>query len=99
MANNMRLPIQNYMVYTNSLVFIKSGAKSRFSGILLAGATLVVLFVFSSIIRFIPIFVVSTLIFTLGFELLKEALVDTWSHLNIVEYITVRLAPCESISS
>ena len=81
--------LQNYLVYTNSLVFIRSGAKSRATGVLLAGVTLVVLFIFPSIIGLIPIFVVSTLIFTLGFELLREALLDTWEHLSTVEYLTV----------
>ena len=87
----MLIYFQNYLVYTNSLVFIRSGAKTRAAGVLLAGVTLVVLFIFPSIIGLIPIFVVSTLIFTLGFELLREALLDTWKHLSTVEYLTVSI--------
>ena len=84
-------PTQNYLVYTNSLLFIRSGASSRVTGVLLALATVAVLFVFPSIIGLIPIFVVSTLIFSLGFDLLREAVIEPWSNLSIVEYLTVRI--------
>lgn len=41
------------------------------------------------IISFIPICIVGSLIFLLGYELLVEALVDTWNKLNRFEYLTV----------
>ncbi|KAJ9314517.1 hypothetical protein DTO271D3_5255 [Paecilomyces variotii] len=81
--------IQNYLVYTNSLLFIDSGGSSRLAGILLAVATGGILIVGPVIIGFIPIMVVGALIFLLGIELMEEALIDTWGKLHRLEYLTV----------
>ncbi len=81
--------IQNYLVYTNSLLFIDSGGNSRLAGILLAAATAGVLFIGPIIIGYIPIMVVGALIFLLGIELIEEALLDTWGRVHRLEYITI----------
>lgn len=81
--------IQNYLVYTNSLLFIASGGTSRLAGLMLAAATAGILVVGPVIIGFIPVMVVGALIFLLGIELLEEALVDTWGKLSRLEYLTV----------
>lgn len=81
--------IQNYLVYTNSLLFIASGGNSRLAGIMLAFATMGILVVGPAIIGFIPVMVVGALIFMLGIELMEEALVDTWGKLHRLEYLTV----------
>jgi sulfate permease, SulP family len=81
--------IQNYLVYTNSLLFIRSGGDSRVAGVLLAIATTGTLFAGTGIIGFIPIMVVGALIFLLGMELLIEALYDTWGRVNYLEYLTI----------
>ncbi|KAJ6047833.1 hypothetical protein N7460_003980 [Penicillium canescens] len=81
--------IQNYLVYTNSLLFIASGGESRLAGLMLAGATAGVMVIGPVIIGYIPVMVVGALIFLLGIELLQEALVDTWGKLTRLEYLTV----------
>ncbi|KAL2012925.1 hypothetical protein VTN00DRAFT_450 [Thermoascus crustaceus] len=81
--------IQNYLVYTNSLLFIDSGGNSRLAGLMLAAATGGILIVGPVIIGYIPIMVVGALIFMLGIELMEEALVDTWGKLHKLEYLTV----------
>jgi sulfate permease, SulP family len=81
--------IQNYLVYTNSLLFIDSGGNSRLAGIMLAAATAGILFVGPVIIGYIPIMVVGALIFLLGIELIEEALVDPWGKVHRLEYITI----------
>ncbi|RHZ68522.1 sulfate transporter family protein [Aspergillus thermomutatus] len=81
--------IQNYLVYTNSLLFIASGGSSRLAGIMLAIATMGILVVGPVIIGFIPVMVVGALIFMLGIELMEEALIDTWGKLHRLEYLTV----------
>ena len=81
--------IQNYLVYTNSLLFIDSGGNSRLAGILLAAATAGILFIGPILIGYIPIMVVGALIFLLGIELIEEALVDTWGKVHRLEYITI----------
>lgn len=81
--------IQNYLVYTNSVLFIRAGADSRLSGAMLAVATCLVMFAGPGIIGFIPVCVVGTLIYLLGYELLKEALWDTIGRLKRFEYMTI----------
>ncbi|KAL8793494.1 MAG: hypothetical protein Q9195_003867 [Heterodermia aff. obscurata] len=87
--------IQNYLVYTNSVLFIRSGGNSRIAGIMLAAATFAILVVGPVIIGYIPIMVVGALIFFLGFDLLREALVDTWGKVHRLEYLTVSRLICD----
>ena len=69
---------------------MRSGGNSRIAGIMLAAATFGILVVGPVIIGYIPIMVVGALIFFLGFDLLREALVDTWRRVHRLEYLTVR---------
>ncbi|EGV62132.1 hypothetical protein CANTEDRAFT_125700 [Yamadazyma tenuis ATCC 10573] len=81
--------IQNYLVYTNSVLFIRAGADDRLAGVLLAVATAGVMMVGPVVIGFIPVCVVGSLIYLLGYELLKEALYDTRGRLTKIEYYTI----------
>ena len=62
---------------------------------MLAAATLAILVVGPVIIGYIPIMVVGALIFFLGFDLLREALVDTWGRVHRLEYLTVCRLICD----
>ena len=79
----------DYLVYTNSVLFIRSGGDSRVAGLMLAAATAIVLFIGPWIVGYIPVMVVGALIFHLGIELMIEALIDTWTVVNPFEYITI----------
>jgi SulP family sulfate permease len=81
--------IQNYLVYTNSILFIASGGNDRLAGVMLAGATFGVLLAGPVIIGYIPVMVVGALIYLLGIELLQEALVDPYGKLQPLEYATI----------
>ena len=81
--------IQNYLVYTNSLLFIDCGGDDRLAGIMLAAGTFGVLLAGPVIIGYIPIMVVGALIFLLGIELLEEAVVDTFGKVHRLEYATI----------
>ncbi|KAI9598318.1 sulfate transporter family-domain-containing protein [Syncephalis fuscata] len=81
--------IQNYLVYSNSVLFIKSGGNSRLAGLMLAAATFLIFLAGPQIVGFIPVVVVGSLIFHLGMELMREALWDTWSVLQPMEYATI----------
>ncbi|KAI9758153.1 MAG: hypothetical protein M4579_003186 [Chaenotheca gracillima] len=81
--------IQNYLVYSNSVLFIRNGGESRVAGVLLAVGTFGIMVSGPTIIGYIPIMVVGALIFLLGIELLGEALHNTWGKLNKLEYLTV----------
>jgi SulP family sulfate permease len=81
--------IQNYLVYTNSIVFMRSGGDSRLAGIMLAFFTFVVMLIGPVIIGYIPIMMVGTLIYVLGLELLVEAVWSPRRKLKWLEYGTV----------
>ncbi|KAG0209674.1 hypothetical protein BGX28_010053 [Mortierella sp. GBA30] len=83
--------VQNYLVYTNSLLFIKSGGDSRVAGVMLAMASLVIFLIGPWIVGYIPVMVVGSLIFHLGLDLVKEALWDTWGLVHHLEYLTIML--------
>ena len=81
--------IQNYLVYTNSVLFIKTGGNSRLAGIMLAIMTFGIMVIGPSIIGFIPVMMVGVLIFVLGFELFFEAIWEPRRKLKLLEYLTV----------
>jgi hypothetical protein len=81
--------IQNYLVYTNSVLFIKTGGNSRLAGIMLAIMTFGIMVIGPSIIGFIPVMMVGVLIYVLGFELLFEAIWEPRRKLKLLEYLTV----------
>ncbi|KAI0858493.1 sulfate transporter family-domain-containing protein [Xylaria cubensis] len=81
--------IQNYLVFANTIFFMRSGGDSRLAGFLLAGLTFVVMTIGPATIGFIPVMMVGTLIFVLGFELLLDALVAPRRKLKLVEYLTI----------
>ncbi|KAI1649751.1 sulfate transporter family protein [Daldinia loculata] len=81
--------IQNYLVFANTLFFMRSGGDSRLAGIMLAGLTFGVMTIGPVIIGYIPVMVVGTLIFVLGFELLVDALISPRRKLKLLEYLTI----------
>ena len=56
---------------------------------MLAAATFVVMVVGQGILGIIPIMVVGSLIFFLGFDLIREALIEPWGKVNRLEFLTV----------
>lgn len=68
---------------------MRSGGDSRAAGVMLAAATFVVMAVGQKLIGYVPVMVVGSLIFFLGFELLKEALLGTWGKTSRLEFLTV----------
>ncbi|KAI2014492.1 hypothetical protein LOZ49_001239 [Ophidiomyces ophidiicola] len=83
--------VQNYLVYTNSLLFIASGGNDRLAGIMLAIGTFGIMLAGPGLIGYIPVLVVGALIYMLGIELMEEALVHTWGKLHTLEYMTVMI--------
>ncbi|KAH7114691.1 sulfate transporter family-domain-containing protein [Dactylonectria macrodidyma] len=81
--------IQNYLVYANTVFFMRSGGNTRLAGYMLAAATFGAMLVGPSLMGFIPVMMVGTLIFDLGFELMLEALWLPRKKLKLAEYITV----------
>lgn len=67
------------MVYSNSVLYFRSGGKSKLSGIILAFLTGVVLVFGGQFMSLVPVVVVGALIFQLGIDLLKESVYDNWN--------------------
>lgn len=81
--------IQNYLVYANTVFFMRSGGDTRLAGYMLAILTFCVMMIGPSLIGFIPVMMVGTLIFDLGFELLLEAIWAPRKKLKLAEFLTV----------
>ena len=81
--------IQNYLVYANTVFFMRSGGDTRLAGYMLAALTFGVMLIGPSLIGYIPVMMVGTLIFDLGFELLLESVWLPRKKLKSVEYFTV----------
>lgn len=81
--------VPNYLCYVNSVLFYRVGGGSRLSGLMLAGASTIVLLLGPGMIGYLPIMVVGALIFVLGLDLFREALWDTLGRVNRLEYITI----------
>ncbi|KND02916.1 uncharacterized protein SPPG_01997 [Spizellomyces punctatus DAOM BR117] len=81
---------QNYLVYSNSILYIRSGGASITGGLLLALGTALVWIAGGKVVAFVPTIVVGALIFHLGIDLLKESVVDTWNTgIHTLEYLTI----------
>lgn len=83
--------VQNYLVYTNSVLFIRAGADSSFAGFLVIILTFAIMAIGPIVISIIPVCIVGSLIFLLGFELLSESLFDTWNKITKFEYVTIAI--------
>jgi sulfate permease, SulP family len=66
--------LQNYMVYSNSLLFLRSGGGSFSSEILLCIASVALWVKGADIAGYVPSVVIGALIFHLGVDLMKESL-------------------------
>ncbi|KAI9106194.1 sulfate transporter family-domain-containing protein [Phlyctochytrium arcticum] len=83
---------QNYLVYSNSILYIRSGGNSVTGGLLLTLGTAAVWVAGGKVVTFVPTIIVGSLIFHLGIDLLKESMVDTWSTgIHNLEYLTILL--------
>lgn len=89
LASGLIGSVPNYLVYVNSLLFYQNGGTTRISGFMLSLGSLGVLLAGPSVIGYLPICVVAALIFILGFDLVKEALWDTYGRVSTFEYGTI----------
>jgi len=83
--------LQNYLTYSHTLLFIRSGGGNHIASFSLAMVTSVIFVIGGDIIKYVPIIVVGGLVFNLGFDLVKATLYETIGVLSPFEYITVFL--------
>ena len=81
---------QNYLVYSNSLLYIRSGGDSFVSGCLLIAANVFLWIKGGSLIAYVPSIVVGALIFHLGMDLFIDSVIHTWFvGIHPLEYATI----------
>ncbi|KXN72237.1 hypothetical protein CONCODRAFT_37201 [Conidiobolus coronatus NRRL 28638] len=81
--------LQNYLIYSSSVLFYKSDGNDRLAGIMVGLLTIVAWMVGPSIITYVPTLVVGSLLAYLGVELVKEAAVETYGVMNNLDYFTI----------
>lgn len=81
--------VPNYLCFSNSLLFYRVGGGNSLSGLMLAGATTVILIAGPGMINYLNVSTVGALIFLLGIDLAKEAVWDTIGRVNRWEYLTI----------
>eukprot|EP00439_Symbiodinium_sp_Y106_P071917 s552_g13.t1 len=86
--------LQNYMVYSSSLLYFKCGGGSRITGFIVSLVVLMIIPLASTVISFLPRVLAGVLLSHLGVELVWEALVDTWPTLDVLEYIIAVSIAC-----
>lgn len=81
--------VQNYLCYSNSALYFKCGGNGRKSGIVI-GACMVLFFVIGpNVVAFLPRCMAGCLMIHVGWDLLREALIDTYDELDAMELGTV----------
>ena len=81
--------VQNYLCYSFSALYYKCGGGGKGSSIVIAGTMCVFFFIGPNAVAAIPRCMAGCLMIHIGFDLLKEALIDTWGDLDRFEYGTV----------
>lgn len=89
LAAGMFGTVPNYLCYVNTVLFYRVGGDTRLAGLMLAGATAIIMYLGPVVIGYLPITVVAALIFVLGIDLAVESLWDTRNRVNRMEYITI----------
>jgi SulP family sulfate permease len=81
----------NYLVYSSSILFMRSGGNSRIAGYSLAISTVLVWVYGAHLLVYVPRVVVGSLMFHLGIDLFKEAVWDPLGMVTRLEYGTIWL--------
>lgn len=83
--------MQNYMAYTQSVLYSRSGGKGRASGIAVAVVTMGLFVVGPRIASYIPRCMAGTLLFHVGSDLFLEAVYDSIGRFDKLEYTGIWL--------
>jgi sulfate permease, SulP family len=78
--------LQNYMAYTQSVIYHKSGGTGRASGFAVALVTFLLYIVGPTVASYIPRCMAGTLLLHVGIDLFLEGVVDSYSKFDRLEY-------------
>jgi len=79
--------LQNYMAYTQSVLYARSGGTGKVSGIAVAFVTSVLFLVGPMIASYIPRCMAGTLLLHVGIDLFLEGVLDTFGKFESLEYV------------
>lgn len=83
--------LQNYMAYTQSVVYDKSGGRGKASGIAVAFVTSFLFFIGPTIASFIPRCMAGALLLHVGIDLFLEGVYDSFGKFDHLEYAGIWL--------
>lgn len=83
--------LQNYLAYTQSVLYDKSGGTGRVSGLAVAAVTVVLFFVGPTIASHIPRCMAGTLLLHVGIDLFLEGVWDSYGKFDLLEYAGIWL--------
>jgi len=78
--------LQNYMAYSNSVIFSKSGGKGTGSSLSIVAATIILFIVGPAITSFVPRCMAGTLLLHIGIDLFLEGVKDSYGDYDTLEY-------------
>lgn len=93
--------LQNYMAYTQSVIYDKSGGTGKASGFAVALVSVLLYIVGPTVASYIPRCMAGTLLLHVGIDLFLEGVVDSYSKFDRLEYggvllMYVRFVHCVS---
>jgi SulP family sulfate permease len=83
--------LQNYMAYTQSVIYAKSGGTGKVSGIVVAIVTLILFVIGPTLASYIPRCMAGTLLLHVGIDLFLEGVYDSFHRFDWLEYTSVWL--------
>lgn len=78
--------LQNYMAYTQSIIYYKSGGKGRASSLAVAGLTSILFFIGPTVASYMPRAMAGTLLLHCGIDLFLEGVSDSYGKYDYLEY-------------
>jgi len=81
--------VQNYMVYSSSVLYFQCGGRSRMASVAVGVCVIGCIPYATLLIPFLPRVLAGVLLMHLGLELVKESFIDTWHSLDLLEYAIV----------
>ncbi|KAL3942613.1 MAG: hypothetical protein SGBAC_003214 [Bacillariaceae sp.] len=78
--------LQNYVTYSNSVLYAKSGGDGKASSMAIVGVTMVLFVIGPQIASFLPRCMAGTLLFHIGIDLILEGVYDSFGNYDILEY-------------
>jgi SulP family sulfate permease len=78
--------LQNYITYSNSVLYAKSGGNGKFSSVAIVALTMVLFVIGPQIASYLPRCMAGTLLFHIGIDLILEGVYDSFGNYDYLEY-------------